>query len=255
MYNNPNNHPWPKGIIAAAIIAATGVLIGLPLMGWAGLAAVSRVFAEGAPHWGILVIQIVVAIMSVVVTVVIGLLLAGVLLFLASKVLEGVTGRMEKLETNYEKQLNQLRGPLRGRAPTFVAGTALLGQAALVVVDKSFGEDELKVVLMSVLFVIAFGLANTLMLRSSWKAWSAGCVAWVLTFCSVPLFVMGYYSWNVQELSNNVLQMLSTDRQTLYIASVIIVSVILFLFVLPIYSLYKFLDRKESLDPADPAPD
>jgi hypothetical protein len=257
MDNNPNNQPWHSNkvlvaaVTLAVIIAATGVL----LVGWAALKAVTNVLADGLPELGLVVIQTAVTVLGVVASLILAVsvvvLLAVHIIRRANRVLEDITSRMAIMEATHKKQLDQLKG----RAPTFVACTAWLGQVALVVVDKSFGEDKFMIVLLSVLFVIAFGFANTLMLRSSWKAWSAGCGAWVLTFLSVPLTITGYYSWNVQELSNNVLQMLSTDRQAVIIVSVIIVSVILFLLVLPIYSLFIFLDRKESIDPADAVPD
>jgi hypothetical protein len=225
--NNQNERTWPY--LAALVTIAIALLI-------IGIAAFVAVVSDGLPQWGLVVIQVTSSILGVVLSVAIsalGVYWATILSVSASSaILRQASRRLSALELNQSQQL--ALNDIRAHTPPFVAMALLVGNTALIVTDKAFGEDRLTVVIASAALTVAFFVANELMVSQARIVCGVGLVTWSLTLSSVPILIMWYYSWSIQDLFDQLLQILG-------IAKLVVVFIVVILFIL--LPVFAFLSR------------
>lgn len=100
------------------------------------------------------------------------------------------------LQRSYSEELQQIRK----RTPVIAAGLVLIADAALLIADKSFGEDTLAVVIVSLLMLIIFFVANILATADKKFERIAGILFYVLGIVILPLFAFWTQNWDIELL-------------------------------------------------------
>lgn len=83
-----------------------------------------------------------------------------------------------------------LAAELKKRTPWFMVLTTLVAQAVLAIADKSFGDDDLETVAVTLLLILLFFLANELITREEKWLRCVGFAVWFLAVVALPFFVL-----------------------------------------------------------------
>jgi len=168
---------------------------------------------------------------------------------------------VSKLEEDFDQRT---RNKINGGVPAIVAGAALIGNGALIYVDKAFGGDTLMILAASFTCILLFAVENWLMMRPKRGLRMLGWGMWGLTLLAVLIIVMGYYSWSPRYILGQLFHPLGLSSQlvsfvqtvpnpdiwklTVIVMSTLLV-VVLFL-ILPLWTKY-FAIRKDTNNEED----
>jgi hypothetical protein len=146
--------------------------------------------------------QLVVGTMLVLLQIlvaVIGLALTGWVCF---KLWESVATRMKDLENRFGPQLEKLRN----EGPAIGAAVTITGAVTVVIADKLFHGDELQTIVVGVVLLTFFEVANTLIKRRGWVR-RAGYITWLGALAALPALVALHNGWAPRRLGTEIIQL------------------------------------------------
>lgn len=102
---------------------------------------------------------------------------------------------IQNIQNNYAVQIETAKQ----RTPTFLAGTALVGEAWILIGDKAFRGNSVKTIIATLVAFLLFALANHLACSTSkWRnAWWA---AWLVAFLWIPVAIYLDRRWSLHQL-------------------------------------------------------
>lgn len=108
-----------------------------------------------------------------------------------SWVLDHVLRTLDRAQDRYPRQAKQIRD----RGPAFAAGALLLAQGIVMIADKSFGENRTRAMLVSLVLLLVFGVANELILTPSRATSLSGFALWAVGVLYLPAAILFLERW------------------------------------------------------------
>ena len=193
------------------IALACGAAVG----GYWVLKGIGNVILWLAPHmvtwWVILLLQIVGVVCA-----------AGISLALATRICGSLAislaNRIEHLSDEQKRILQKLQE----RTPPLLVAATLITQAVMAIADKAFGDNPVIVVVVTILLIILFWIANEFMLRDALVMRLAGWSVWGFAILALPTLVALFHRWSIHELWTEVSK-LSTGTLIVFALSIPVV--------------------------------
>lgn len=170
------------------------------------LIAVINIGKDLATTWLCIVVQILLAILGVASVFCLLILLS-----------QFVLGKIHDIESRYNEEIKRLKH----RAPTFVAAMCLFVNGTMVVTGKAYSSDTITTVLVSLLLLLIFWIANVFAMSQNTSRRIFGNILYLFGFLCLPIIALCYHDWNLQNLWHQISK-LELETQVVIVLTILL---------------------------------